>query len=272
MLGGILAGALAGGAKAGEQIADNAIQERTKTRQMELENKLQMERQAQVERLRQSIGREDKLWSTTGEGGKAQLEHTKQLEGVKTDAEVDRETRLGPVKAQNKAAETQAAADVETNVIKKRGSDKDYVDSKQKLTDAGESTSTKSSRAVSTQSQSLDNKIKQEAWKLESERRAALDAGDTARVEQIEKKLRALSNKSDEGYDIVKTITETDPLTAETKTRTEVTTRRPSNAPVKQKPPPKGGAPFAEGARIRDRETGQLFIIKNGEPVPYGGK
>ncbi len=115
--------------------------------------------------------------------------------------------------------------------------------------------------------------MKRDMWDLEQQRRKAIDAGDTAAVERIEAKQRSLSKKaSDEGYDITKVIEEEDPLTGEVKRRTETTSRRPASAAPANKPQqaPAGGAPYKDGTILR--RGNELFIVRDGKPVPYSGK
>jgi hypothetical protein len=273
MLGGILAGALSGGAQAGGQIADTEIKQRNDTAMRELESKLAVEREAQVARLRESIRREGVIYDTTGEGGQAKLKYGRQEGQQKNELEVEGEKQMGPVRAANEAAKTREVEGAKTDVTKQRGSDKAFLGAQQNIADASESRSTKSARAASTAGQNLENQMKRDMWDLEQQRRKAIDAGDTAAVERIEAKQRSLSKKaSDEGYDITKVIEEEDPLTGEVKRRTETTSRRPASAAPANKPQqaPAGGAPYKDGTILR--RGNELFIVRDGKPVPYSGK
>ncbi len=273
MLGGILAGALSGGAQAGGQIADTEIKQRNDAAMRELESKLAVEREAQVARIRENMRRESHLWDKKGPGAEATLEYGRKEGQQKNELAVEGARQLAPVQADAAAQRKRAEEDVETSVTISRGNDPKFTGAKQNIADAGESRSVKAARSASTAGQNLENQMKKDMWDLEQQRRKAIDAGDTAAVERIEAKQRSLSKKaSDEGYDITKTIEETDPLTGETKVRTETTTRRPASAATPNKPQqsPAGGAPYKDGTILR--RGNELFIVKDGRPVPYSGK
>lgn len=91
MLGGLIAGALSGGANAVGQIADTQIAQQGKMALSKYESDLAVERQTAVARLQQTIGREDALWGTTGEGGQAKV----KLAGQEADERAAAERRAG---------------------------------------------------------------------------------------------------------------------------------------------------------------------------------
>lgn len=103
-LGGIIAGALSGGAQAVGQVADTQIQTNQRKDLATFESQLQMERQTALARLQQSIGREDTLYNTTGEGGKAktayEVDRTRQVGDVETEQLGKREGVIGAARGE----------------------------------------------------------------------------------------------------------------------------------------------------------------------------
>lgn len=100
MLGGLIAGALAGGANAVGQLADNQIQKQTRMELSKYESDLATDRATAVARLQQTIGREDALYNTTGEGGQAKL----KFEGQAADERAAAGRRASAALGQDKAA------------------------------------------------------------------------------------------------------------------------------------------------------------------------
>ena len=98
MLAGLIAGALGGGANAVNQIADTQIAQQSKMALSKYESDLAVERQTAVQRLQQTIGREDALWGTTGEGGQAKV----KLAGQEADERAAAERRAGAAAGQDK--------------------------------------------------------------------------------------------------------------------------------------------------------------------------
>lgn len=273
MLGGILAGALSGGAQAADQLATDQIKQNQDAARAKLESELAVERERQVARLREQIRREGNAYDTVGEGGQNKLKYKELETDLATRQEVWRRQQIDPIDVDKEAKIEKAKADVETETTIARGNNKKYTKAKENIATALESPSLRASRAASTEGQQLENKIKRDLWDLELQRREAIKAGDTAKAQQIEEMQNRTAGKAgDTGYEIVKTIRETDPLTGETKERTETTVRRPAPAaasPAAGVPP--SGAPYKEGQRLRGPD-GKLYIVQNGRPVPYAGK
>jgi hypothetical protein len=106
--GGVLAGALGGGAAATASVADDRIQMRNREAVMRLDAELDAQRAEQVARIKQQFDREQQTYNTVGQGGQEQLQHARALEDQRTAAEVSRAQQLGPIQAEQAAArETQ---------------------------------------------------------------------------------------------------------------------------------------------------------------------
>lgn len=186
MWGGILAGAMGGGAKAAVDIADGELAQRRKTELMQLEQQLAIERAEAIARRQQTIDRENQTYNTTGQGGAEKLDFKKRESAVETEAEVAKRRAVDPLdvaKAGDMEGARQTAA---TNATKARGADKDYLRARQAETDAGESTSTKSSRAESTRGSRLENDEKAELTSLRKRAEEMRARGDEEGAKKID--------------------------------------------------------------------------------------
>lgn len=192
MLGGILAGALSGGAKAGVDIADKTIEKNQKSDLMRLEQQLAIEREDQIDRLRQRRAREDQTYNTTGKGAEEKLGYKKRETAVETEGAVEREKQLGPVKAENRGQETTAVGKAETRVLAERYNDKAYLEGKQKEADASESRSLRASRAASTEATTLSNADKREVVALRKQAEDLRARGDVAKAEELERRISGI--------------------------------------------------------------------------------
>lgn len=261
MLGGILAGALSGGAKAGVDIADKTIAQNQKSDLMRLEQQLAIEREDQIGRLRQRRERADQTYNTTGKGAEEKLGYKKREAAVETEGAVEREKQLGPVKAENRGRETTAVGKAETGVLAERYNDKAYLEGKQKEADASESRSVRASRAASTEATNLSNADKREVGALRKQAEELRARGDVTKAEELERRISRIESggrgsKSDE-YDAVKVITEReDPATGE-KVREEKFERRK----------PGGASSGPKEGQESTSKSGKPIVFRNGQWV-----
>lgn len=95
MLGGLIAGAMSGGANAVGQIADTQIQKQTRMDLSSFESQLQMDRAAQLARLQQTMAREDQTYNTTGQGATEKIEFSRKSAAATSEAEREGLKALG---------------------------------------------------------------------------------------------------------------------------------------------------------------------------------
>ncbi len=268
MLGGILAGAMKGGAQAGVEIADAELAQRRKAETMQLEQQLAIERADAIARRQQAIAREDQTYNTTGQGGQEKLSFKAR------EAEVDRTTKVADRQALDpldidKADKIQRAKDAAgRDDVKAKGGDKDFLKARQADTDAGVSSSTKAVQGESARGARIDNDQKAEIANLRKRAEQMRARGDEAGALKLEDEiLRRQGAKAGSEYDIEKVTTVSeDPATGAKETRERTERRRPGTS---EKQPPKAGAPYAEGARLVGPD-GKFYIVKGGKPVLEG--
>ena len=186
MLAGILAGAMGGGAQAAVDIADGELAQRRKTEMMQLEQQLAIERAEAIARRQQAIDRENQTYNTTGQGGAEKLAFKKREGAVDTEVEAGKREVLDKYDVKKAGDMEGARQTAATNATKARGGDKDYLRAKQAETDAGESTSTKSSRAESTRGSRLENDEKAELTSLRKRAEEMRARGDEEGAKKLD--------------------------------------------------------------------------------------
>lgn len=268
MLGGILAGAMKGGAQAGMEIADAELAQRRKAEMMQLEQQLAIERADAIARRQQAIAREDQTYNTTGQGGQEKLAFKKKEGEVETDAEVAKRQKLDPLDVAKAGSMQKAKNDEDTRAVTERGNNKGYLTAKQREADAGESSSLKSSRGESTRGARIENDQKAEVANLRKRAEQMRARGDEAGAVKLEDEIaRRQGAKPGSEYDLEKVVEESEDPATGAKIRRERTERR-KPATAAGKPPP-AGAPYAEGARLIGPD-GKFYIVKGGKPVLEG--
>lgn len=293
--GGIIAGALGGGAQAAGQIADTQIAQNQKMDMARMEQQLALERMQAQERIRQS-GVLAENSGPIGEAKAAQVgRETAARVGGETTGLVSRYQQLTPLEVERQKQLDKGKVDTEIDATKRRGADKDYLTAEQRLTDAKESSATKASAAASTYKLGREKIIDQLRDQLAEQR----SMGNEDAAKMIEQQISALSGGGGKNFSDVASVMKTfenmaaaeeaplkDPIAAAQMPEDEKK-RRQENAReyrqmaatigsdvsgkrgVNSQPaggPPKGGAPYQEGTRLVGPD-GKFYVVKNGKPV-----
>jgi hypothetical protein len=165
MWGGLIAGAISGGAQAAGQIADDQIKQNEREKLLRIQQEMEERRLVRADQL----ARERMMWevdtSPDGYATKktaAETAREKSVQGVRTDAavgqarqmidvDVDREKKLAPVKRDNAVSQAAAVKKAENQVALEdtlaKGSNKDYLKALGALNDANQSSAARASAA-----------------------------------------------------------------------------------------------------------------------------
>ena len=240
--GGIIAGALGGGAQAAGQIADDQIKQNQRVDLM----RVQQEIEEQKLRYADELAKNRALWEvdTSPEGYAAKrtaadTTREKSLQGVRTDAAVDQATRLIPVelqKEQTLAPVRQTNAVNQATAVKKaeletvnadllaKGNNPEMLKALRNVAAAGESSAVRASAALT--QLSIDEKkqvakllTEYENPKTPEERRATITQSLIARG--------VLKSNKGETDTYTETTKTTDPETGQEKTVTQTKRRQP---------------------------------------------
>lgn len=138
--GGIIAGAIGGGAQAAQGIArDQRLLDNSQTL-AKFQADLDVDKAQRVAELQQQMDLKKFDTSTPDSyGSKAigfKTAETAATEGARTTAELERETKLAPVKQQNAVAQATALATAQREAVKAGGADPDYIASLRKQAQA----------------------------------------------------------------------------------------------------------------------------------------
>ena len=136
-LGGIIAGALGGGAQAVGQIADQQIDTNKRKDLAQHQADIDIAKSEAIARTSESIRREGNMYDTIGEGGdakrKADVLRTQEVGAAQTGVDVDREAALAPGKVKTEGLLLDARAEAERKATIARGSDKGYLSAERAL-------------------------------------------------------------------------------------------------------------------------------------------
>ena len=204
--GGIIAGALGGGAQAVGQIADTQIAQNQKMDMARMEQQLALERMQAQERIRQS----GVLAENSGPIGEAKAAQV----GRETAARVKSETtglmsryqQLTPLEVERQKQLDKGKVDTEIDATKRRGADSDYLKSERALADAKESSATRASAASSNYELGRKKAVDALRDKL-SEARATPGMEDQAKV--LEQQISALSGGGGKNFSDVASVMKT---------------------------------------------------------------
>lgn len=166
MWGGIIAGALSGGAQAAGQIADDQMKQNDREKLMRLQQEMEEQRLVRADQL----ARERMMWEVdTGPDGyatrktAAETAREKSVQGVRTDAAVDqarkmidvdveKEQKLAPVKQTNAVSQAKAVKGAELEVTNAdtlaKGKDPEMLKALRNIATATESSATRASAAL----------------------------------------------------------------------------------------------------------------------------
>lgn len=189
-IGGIIAGALGGGAQAVGQIADTQIKQNAWKEQAGIEQQLAIERDEAIQRRRLELNRQDTLERTTGPIADAELSLRKRQGAIDTDVAVDREGKVGKVRGDVERGNAAAYATPEGKAALK---------GIQAKADASESGSIKGSRAVAAEGGRLDNEEKREDLSLRKRAEEMRARGDEDGAQKLEDQRARLRGRGGSG-------------------------------------------------------------------------
>jgi hypothetical protein len=153
MWGGLIAGAIGGGAKAAYDIADDQSKENQRVRLMQEQQRMEMERLQRADELSRS--RAEWEVSDDGLGGKkraAEVKRTREVGAAETDEMVNRENKLAPVKQANAVSQAKAVKNAELEIVNNdtlaKGKNPEMLKALRNIASATESSATRASAAL----------------------------------------------------------------------------------------------------------------------------
>jgi hypothetical protein len=282
--GGIIAGALQGGAAQAIDNANTQIAQNNKIDFAKLESQLATERDAASQNLRYTLDKQGKLDSATGPLADAitarKVQDTTAVGQAQTGVDVDRTQRMTPALAAQTTALTTAKADAERASTIASGDDPKYTSALKAITAA--------SHFYGPQDQLAAQNLKRMV--LEDKLRDSLASEKDPQIRaDINRQIADISGKGETPADIEKQLDSAARAhAAAVKAASDITldpsTREEAKASIAvirnqmerlnsklgaEKPGEK--APYAEGTELRDK-SGQVFVVKDGKPVPKDGK
>ena len=262
--GGIIAGALGGGAQAVGQMADQQLDVNAKKDLAQHLADIDIAKQEAIARTSESIRREGVLYDTTGEGGVAKrsaaVAQTKEVGAAETGVMGERETTLAPIKAKTEGLLAGARATAEREATLAKGSDPAYLKAERALAMTRHFDDGAGLRQVQLKVANLELASKEKAQKLIDAYAAEKDPVKKAELIQ-EMTVRGLIKPGE--YDTEKVIEEkTNPDGSTTKT--ERTQKRTPGTP--DLPDTAAAAPCPEGTELRGKD-GKMYVVQGGKPV-----
>lgn len=286
MFGGMLAGAIGGGAQAADQIATSEIEKQQRLDYAKQISQMEEEKARRLAEFQEQQRRSGALWDKTGEGGEASRTALGKELAIKSDANVAEQVKLGPVAAKNAALAATATADAAAEEAKKHAADPTYIAAVSKLKLADPEVAARIAQAkaainasnahagmlaVQTAGLKLDVEDKKKLNGLYDQASDILtdaDMNDTDRAKALGKVQQQITLiKSKTGQTGAKDP-ELDTVTTE-KTTTDDKGNTTKTTTKEVRRPGRGGdekAPYADGTELRGKD-GKLYVVQGGQPV-----